>query len=277
MSVFAAILLGLLQGATVFLPISYSGHQAIFQNLLKLDVPAQGPYVFFMNLSTLVSILLAYRKDLIDLLREGADFLRGRGYEDPINEGRMSPSLRMLYFIIVGTVPLILAIPINSRLDILMNSGAFVGTVMLATGVLLFVTDRFVKMGKRTEKTMTAKDALFIGLGQALATIPGMSRIGTTMSIGLVRGLGKEFMIRFSIFLSLPSIALNIVISFLSLFRGGEWAYFFIYLIGSLVSVMTGYLSIQMLRLAARRRKLRYFSYYLGVVGVITVILSIVL
>lgn len=148
---------------------------------------------------------------------------------------------------------------------------------MLATGVLLFVTDRFVKTGKRTEKTMTAKDALFIGLGQALASIPGMSRIGTTMAIGLVRGMGKEFIIRFSIFLSLPSIALSIVISFFSLFRGGEWAYVFVYLIGALVSVVAGYFSIQFLRLAARRRRLRHFSYYLWAAGVITIILSFVL
>jgi undecaprenyl-diphosphatase len=278
MSVFVAILLGLLQGATVFLPVSYSGHQAIFQNLLKLEVPTQGPFVFLMNLSTLVSILLVYRKDVGLLLHEGTDFLRGRSYEDPMNEGRMSPSIRMLYFIIVGTLPLILTIPINNRIDILLNSAAFIGSAMLAMGALLFVIDRFIKSGKRTEKTMEAKDALFIGLGQALAVIPGLSRIGTAMTIGLVRGMGKEFIIRFSIFLSLPSVALAIIISFFSLFRGGgEWSSFFVYLIAFIVSVLAGYLSIQILRQAARRRKLRNFSYYLWAVGVITIILSFIL
>ena len=277
MSVFVAILLGLLQGATVFLPVSYSGHQAIFQNLLKVEVPEQGPYVFLMNLSTLVSILLVYRKDVMELVREGADFLRGRTQEDPLYEGRMSPAIRMLYFIIVGTVPLLLSIPINNHIDILLNSAAFIGAAMLAMGVLLFVTDRFIKTGKRTEKTMTTKDAVFIGLGQAMAVIPGISRIGAAMSIGLARGMGKEFIIRYSIFLSLPSVALAIIISFFSLFRGGEWAYIFVYLIAFIISVITGYFSIQILRLVTRRRRLRRFSYYLWAAGILAIILSFAL
>lgn len=278
MSVFVAILLGLLQGSTVFLPISYSGHQAVFINLLKLDVPSGGPFGFLMNVSTLVSILMVYRKEIEKVLREGIDFLRGRGNEDPMSEGRMSPSFRTLAFIIAGQVPLLFSIPISSRIDILMNNAAFVGFAMLATGALLFVTDMFVKAGKKTEKTITPKDVLFIALGQAVAIIPGLSRIGTTMAVGQVCGLKKEFSIRFSILLSLPSVALAILVSLFSLFKAGsDWSSFFSYLMAFIISVFSGYLSLQLLRMITRKKKLRNFSYYLWAAGVITVILSFIL
>jgi undecaprenyl-diphosphatase len=278
MSVFVAMLLGLLQGATVFLPISYSGHQTLFLNILKIEAPASGLFSFLMNLSTFVSIWLVYRRELGQLLREGIDFLRGRAYENPMNEGRLSPSIRLIFFIIVGTLPLILSVPISKRIDVLFQSGIFVGFAMIATGLLLFASDKLIKTGKKSEKTMSAKDALFIGLGQALATIPGLSRIGTVVVIGQTRGLGKDFSVRFAVFLSLPSVLVSVVAAFFSLFKGGtDWTSFFVYLVAFIISVLTGYIALQMLRLMVRRRKLRNFSYYIWAVGVIIIILSFIL
>ena len=241
MSVLVAILLGLLQGVTVFLPVSYSGHQAVFVNLLKLDVPSGGPFNFLMNVSTLISILMVYRKEVGRVLHEGIDFMRGSGHEDPMSEGRMSPSFRTLAFIILGQAPLLLTLPITSRIDILMNNAVFVGFAMIATGVLLFITDRFVKAGKKTDKTMSAMDVIFVGIGQAIAVIPGLSRIGTTMAVGQACGFKKEFSIRFSIFMALPSVAVAILVSFLSLFKSGsDWSSFFSYLLAFIISVFTG-------------------------------------
>ncbi len=278
MSVFVALLLGLLQGVTVFLPVSNSGHQAVFHNLLKLKTPTDGLFNFLMNLSTLVSILIVYRKEIGLLLSEGTEFLRGRVYEDPMSEGRMSPSIRMVYFIIVGTIPLILSIPISKRVDILLNNATFVGFAMIAMGALLFASDKLTKTGRKNEKTMTTKDAFLIGLGQALAVIPGLSRTGTTLALGLSRGLGKDFSVRFSIFLSLPSLIVGILSAFFSLFRSGiEWSSFLVYMVAFIVSVFSGYLSIQILRLAVRKRKLRNYAYYLWLAGVITIILSLTL
>lgn len=280
MSVFMAMLLGLLQGATILLPISYSGHQAIFQNLFKLDYAKydNGLFSLLMSLSTLISIYLVYRNELGQMRQEGSDFLRDRDYEDSISEGRFSPTIRMIYFIIVGTLPLLLSIPINQRIDILLSNTVFIGFAMLVMGALLFVTDKYIKDGKKNEKTMTTKDALQIGVAQAFAAIPGLSRIGTTAAVSLSCGLNKDFAIRFSVFLSLPTVLISVLASFFTMFRTGiDWSSFFSYLIGFIVSVFIGYLSIQTLRILTAKRKLRNFSYYLWGAGLITIILSLIL
>lgn len=280
MSVFMAMLLGLLQGATVLLPISYSGHQAIFQNLFKLDYAQynNGFFSLLMNLSTLVSIYLVYRSELSQMRREVSDFLRERDYDDSVSEGRFTPCIRLIYFIVMGTLPLLLSIPINQNVDILLGNAVFAGFAMLAMGAILFVADRFIKTDKKNEKTMTTKDALQIGVAQAFAAIPGLSRVGTTLAAGLACGLGREYAIRFSVFLSLPTVLISVLASFFSMFRTGiEWPSVFAYLIGFIVSVFVGYISIQTLRILTAKRKLRNFSYYLWGAGFLTIIFSFIL
>ncbi len=278
MSFLTAILRGLLQGVTVFLPISYSGHKALFQTLLKLDLPSDGLLKFFMNASTFVSILLLYRKDIGRMLREGVDFLKGKTYEYPLNAGRMAPPLRVLFFIIVGTVPLLLVTPISKRTDVLMGKTVFVGLCMAALGAVLCITDKFVRAGRKGEKTITGKDAFYIGLGQALAVIPGLSRIGITVALGMTRGLKRDFSVRFSIFLSLPSVVISVLVSFFALFKSAvDWSQILGCLAAFVISVLAGCVSIQTLRIALKKKKLRYFSYYLWVVGAAAVVLSLTL
>jgi undecaprenyl-diphosphatase len=279
MSVFLAMLIGLLRGATQFLPISSSGHQSFIENVTGLEYPANnGLFELLMNLSTLISIVIVFRREIGAMVRDSADFLRGRTSDDPMNEGRLTPSLRMIYFIIVGTVPLLLAIPINDRIGILMGNLTFVGFSMITMGALLFFTDKLIKAGRKNEKTMKTKDALFIGIAQAIAAIPGLSRTGATLSVGMTRGLGKDFAVRFSVFLSLPTILIAIIMSFFSSFRNPiDWSSFFAYLVGFIVSVAAGYFSIQLLRLAAVKRKLTNFAYYIWLLGLVTIIFSITL
>lgn len=280
MSVLLAILLGLLQGVTVFMPISYSGHQAILENLFHVSMPEKGIGVFdlLMNISAVVSIFMAYRPELATMAQEGAEFLRGKTPENPVSEGRLSPPIRMIYFVIMGTLPLVLAAPISSRIGLLLQNTIFVGCAMLVMGFILFASDKFIKAGKKTEKTMSVKDALIIGVAQAFSIIPGLSRVGTAATVGLTCGLDKDFSVRFAIFLSLPSVLVSIIVSLFNAFRTGmDWTSFFSYLVGFIVSTMTGYLSIQMFRRFSHKRRLRYFSYYLWPAGALIIILSLVL
>ncbi len=279
MSVFMAMLLGLLRGATLFLPISNTGHQAVFQNIFGLEYPPEnGVFELLLNLSTLISIVMVYRREIAAMISETADFLKDRTSDNAMSEGRLSPSLRMIYFIIIGTLPLLFAIPINDRIGILMSNTTFVGAAMIVTGMILFCTDKLIKPGRKNEKTMNTKDALIIGIAQAISAIPGLSRTGTTAAVGLSLGLGKDYAVRFSIFLSLPSVIVAFIISFVSSFRSAiDWSSFFAYLAGFVVSVLSGYFSIQVLRMAAAKRKLRNFSYYIWLLGIITIILSLTL
>ncbi|NLA88011.1 MAG: undecaprenyl-diphosphate phosphatase, partial [Clostridiales bacterium] len=161
MSVFTAILMGLLRGVTQFLPISSSGHQAIIQNLFKLEYPAKsGLFELMMNLSTLISIYMVYHREISGMARESVDFIKGRTTDDSLSEGRLTPSLRMAFFIVIGTLPLLLAIPINDKLGILMKKTIFVGIAMIVMGAVMFLTDKLVKAGRNNEKTMKTRDAL---------------------------------------------------------------------------------------------------------------------
>jgi len=279
MSVFMAMLMGLLRGITQFLPISGSGHQAIIENIFGLEYPAKnGLFELLMNIAALISVIMVYRREIGGMLSESADYLKGRTSDDPMSEGRLTPSLRMIYFIIIGTLPLLLAIPINDRLGVLMDKTVFVGIAMIVMGAILFFTDKLVKTGRKNEKTMKTKDALLIGISQALSAIPGLSRTGITVSVGMSLGLGKDFSVRFAIFLSLPSTLVAIIISFFASFRTAvDWSSFFAYLVGFVVSVLSGYVSILILRMAAAKRKLRNFAYYIWLLGIITVILSLTL
>ena len=279
MSVFTAMLMGLLRGVTQFLPISSSGHQAIIQNIFGLEYPAKnGLFELLLNLSTLISIIMVYRREIAGMIRESADYLKGRTSDDPMSEGRLTPSLRMIYFVIMGTLPLLLAIPINDRLDVLMGKTIFVGIAMIVMGAILFFTDKLVNAGRKNERTMKTRDALLIGIAQALSAIPGLSRTGVTVSVGMSRGLAKDFTVRFAIFLSLPTTLIAIIISFFSSFRSAiDWSSFFAYLVGFVVSVFSGYMAILILRLVAAKRKLRNFAYYIWFLGILTIVLSLTL
>lgn len=277
-TVFMAMLLGLLRGATLFLPISSGGHQAILHNILKFDYPENhGLFDLLLNIGTLLSIIMAYRREIGAMIGDSADFLRGRTSDNPMSEGRLVPSLRLIYFIVIGTLPLLLAIPINDRIGILMSNTLFVGFALLVMGALLFFTDKLVKTGRKNEKTMNTKDALIIGVAQAVAAIPGLSRIGAAVTVSMTRGLGREFAVRFAVFLLLPSVVVAIIISFFSSFRTAvDWSSFFAYLVGFVVSVFSGYLSIQVLRMAAAKRKLRHFAYYIWLIGIAAILMSFI-
>ncbi len=280
MTVFMAMLLGLLKGLTVFLPISESAHEAILMNLFQLNVPEDG-YGFFallLNLSTLISIIMVYHRELSAILRDGADFARGRSLDYAGSDGRFPPTIRMIVFIFIGTLPLILTLPLNTHTGLLMDNTVFVGLSMLAMGAILFASDKLIKPGRVNDKTIRSRDALVIGLAQALSVIPGLSRAGTSVTVGLSRGFGKDFSVRFSIFLSLPSVIISILVSFFAAFRSGiVWTSFFSYLIGFIVSIFAGYLAIMIFRLLTIKRKLRWFSYYMWGIGLLTIILSITL
>jgi undecaprenyl-diphosphatase len=278
MSVLMALLLGILQGTAEFLPVSGAGHMSLFQNLLGLSYDRTGHEFFdmLMSLSTLLSIVLVYKTELTDIVRDCADFLRGKIGDNPMDEGRLPPSVRLVLLILVGTVPMLLTLPVHSKIEPLFYKTAFVGFALLVTGTLLFASEKLIKPGRKTGKTMTSKDAFFIGLAQAFALIPGISRTGATIPTGMTRGLGQDYAVRFSLFLSIPVLLAQTISSLLAAMKGGiEWSLLLVYLIGFIVSVILGYFAIQFLRIAAAKKRMHYFAYYCWAIGVLTLILTL--
>lgn len=270
--------LGLVQGIAEFLPISSSGHLSLLQNFFGLK-SAEETNLFFdvlLHLGTLISVFIYYRHDLMDMIRE---FIRGCGALVHPIEGEIHPpaARRMVLLIIVGTLPLFIVLPIKGYIDNLYGNNWFIACALLATGFLLFFSDR-IAHGKKTERSATLLDAVLIGCSQALATVPGLSRSGTTISAALLLGCRREFAVRFSFLLSIPAvIGANILTLVDSIQVGIDWKLMPAYLLGVVVSAVAGYFAIRLVNMLSNRGKFGNFAYYCWGVGLVALILTAVL
>jgi len=279
-SIFMSIFLGIVQGIAEFLPVSSSGHLSILQNLLHLKYSEDDHLLFvvILHLGTLVSIFIVYRREMKAMVSDGIEFLQRRGDRDSDEPVTLKPPGRALLFVIIGTIPLVLALIFSSSIARLFYKTGFIGFALIITGALLFVSDRYVKKGTKTEKTMTVGDALIIGLAQVVATIPGLSRSGTTISVGLARGLNSAFAVRFSLLLSVPAVIGSMIASLYSAIKhGANFGLLPIYLIGFVFAAVVGYFSIQVTRRIMAKGKFGKIAYYCWGVGALTILLSLVL
>ena len=276
MSLLSSILLGLIQGVAEFLPISSSGHLAIAEHLLGMSGASDIPEFFdvLLHLGTLVAVFVAYWDDVRDMVVEffcGVRDLARGSTPTPV-----PPARRMILLIIVGTLPLLIVLPIKDLVEGLADNMYFVAAALLVTGCLLFASDR-VRKGRKTEKSATMVDVLLVGVAQAIATCPGISRSGTTITAGCFRGFDRKFAVRFSFLLSIPAI---LGANILSLKDAGEagiiWADVPVYLVGVVVSAVVGYACIRLLKMIADRGKFGAFAYYCWAVGVLTLILTFI-
>jgi len=280
MTLLMSLLLGLVQGITEFLPVSSSGHLSILQNLFHLNYMEDDHFLFdvFLHLGTLVSIVFVYRKELQAMISDGVAFLRMRSDSDSDEPLVMKPPARALLFVLIGTIPLLITLFFMGSVRRLFLSTGFIGFALLVTGGLLFVSDRYIKKGNKTEKTMTVADAIIIGLSQAAAVIPGLSRSGTTISVGLARGLSGAFAVRFSLLLSIPAVIGATIASLFSAIKNGiNFSYFFIYLAGFVVAAVVGFFAIQLLRRLMNKNGFGKVAYYCWGIGALTIILSLIL
>lgn len=278
MTISSAILLGIVQGVAEFLPISSSGHLAILQNLFALS--AGEDHLFFdvlLHLGTLISICVCYWGDIVAIVREVFIVLRGGRRADgtPV-QGNLGAA-RLFMMIVVGTLPLFLVLPINDKVEELYYITPFIGVALLLTGCMLFVSDKMTP-GKRTEKNMRFRDALVIGLCQCVATLPGLSRSGTTITAGIATGLDRNFAMKYSFLLSLPAVLGANLLSFIKAIGSESIDASLIpaYLIGMLAAMLSGIAAISLMKLIAKKSKFGWFAYYCWGAGVLTIILSLI-
>ncbi len=278
MTISSAILLGIVQGVAEFLPISSSGHLAILQNLFALS-PGED-HLFFdvlLHLGTLISICVCYWGDIVAMVREVFIVLRGGRRADgtPV-QGNLGAA-RLFMMIVVGTLPLFLVLPINDKVEELYYITPFIGVALLLTGCMLFVSDKMTP-GKRTEKNMRFRDALVIGLCQCVATMPGLSRSGTTITAGIATGLDRTFAMKYSFLLSLPAVLGANLLSFIKAIGSESIDASLIpaYLIGMLAAMLSGIAAISLMKLIAKKSKFGWFAYYCWGAGLLTIIFSLI-
>ena len=278
MTISSAILLGIVQGVAEFLPISSSGHLAILQNLFALSAGEE--HMFFdvlLHLGTLISICVCYWGDIVAMVREVFIVLRGGRKADGTPVTQPLGAARLFLMIVVGTLPLFLVLPINDSVEQLYYITPFIGVVLLLTGCMLFVSDRMTP-GKKTERNMRFRDALIIGLCQCVATIPGLSRSGTTITAGIATGLDRKFAMKYSFLLSLPAVLGANLLSLIKALTEESIDASLIpaYLIGMLFAMLSGIAAILFMKLIAKKSKFGWFAYYCWGAGALTIILSLI-
>lgn len=276
MSIWNAIVLGLVQGIAEFLPISSSGHLSIMNNLFDMSTVDNG-HVFFdvlLHFGTLSSIFVVYWQDFVSMFREVLGI---------VNLGPLAgqpqkryPSARLFLMIVFATIPMLLVIPIKDRIEALFYQNVFIGVMLILTGCVLYVSDK-MHQGNKTERSMTVLDALTIGLCQCVASIPGLSRSGTTITAGIATGLRRDFAVRFSFLMSVPAVLGASVLSLVdAIEKGIDPSSVPAYLIGMVAAMISGIVTISIFRRIFDNGKFGGFSYYCWVMGVLSIILSLI-
>lgn len=278
MSIFLAALLGLVQGVAEFLPISSSGHLSILQNLFKIEY-AESEHLLFdvlLHVGTLAALFVFYWKDIRAMVRDSVSFISGNT-QDSGEDGRLKPSVRMVFLIVVATLPLVVVLPFTDAVENLCTNTPFISFALIVTGCLLYFSGKLTE-GRGTEKTASFVDAAVVGLAQAIAVIPGLSRSGTTITVGLARGFRREFAVRFAFLLSIPAVLGSTLVTLLKAVMNGGivWANVPAYLVGMVVAGVVGYFALVFVKkLLSGPGGFSKFAYYCWGVGVVSLILSL--
>lgn len=272
MSYLTSILLGLIQGIAEFLPISSSGHLAIAQNLLGLNTEIPEFFDVLLHLGTLLAVFVAYWQDIRDMVLE---FFRGVGdIARRTTPMPVPPARRLILLIIIGTLPLFAVLPIHKKVQGLANSMGFIGGALIVTGFLLFACD-LIRKGRKDERTATWLDAVIVGVGQAIATMPGISRSGMTITAGCFSGFERRFAVRFAFLLSIPAVLGANILSLKDALEAGiDWSQVPVYLVGVIVAAVTGYFCIRLLKMIADKGRFGAFAYYCWAVGIVTLVIG---
>ncbi len=259
MSLWEAIVLGLVQGLTEFLPVSSSGHLVLFQELLGMDEPGVTLEVL-LHFGTLFSVLFVFGRDFLGLL----EFPRDK-------EQRYFIFMLIAGVAVTGVIGLIF----GGYVHILFTSTLLVGVMLLVTGLILTLIG-LVPLGSKKIPDMKVKDALWIGLLQGLAVIPGISRSGSTILASLWRGLDRETAVKYSFMLSAPVILGATLLEVREMLVVGiEHGMLLKYCVGALVAFLSGVAAIKVFIRLLAKAKLHYFAYYCWSVGVLVIVFSL--
>ena len=271
-----ALWMAIVQGLTEFLPVSSSGHLVLASVLLGINTDGGALFEVILHVGTLVAVFIVYYKDVWSLIKEGV-MLIVDGIRYLINKAehpfQMYPERKMVLLVIVASIPTaIIGLFVEKFLqDIFMSSVIAVGITLLITCALLLLSQK-IKLGhKKVEKT-SYRDALAVGIVQGIATLPGISRSGSTIVAGMAGGFDKEFAIRFSFLISIPAIAGAALLTLIKADFSQISMNFGPYLLGFAVSALVGYLCIRTLLQLLKKNKFHYFGYYCGAVGLMAII-----
>lgn len=272
MTYLMSVILGAVQGVAEFLPISSSGHLTLLQHFFGME-QADNLFNILLHFATLLAVCVVYFQDIVEMIVEFFAFLRDLFTRKP-SRGNPPEARRLILLLIVGTLPLLAVLLIKDQVEALGNNPAFVSCALLVTGCILFCSDRMGR-GHKTAKNATLKDVLLVGVAQGLATIPGISRSGSTISAGMACGFDRKFAVRYSFLMSLPAVlgaTILEVVDVLQAPQGIPEGMLPKYLLGMAVASVVGYFSIKLVNLLASKGKFGAFAYYCWAAGIVSLV-----
>lgn len=289
MSLLQSIFLGIVQGLTEFLPISSSGHLAIFQVLFGMDeVPAS--FDVMLHVGTLAAICACYWKDIWKLIKHGFLMLRDAtvnlivwvlhkvGKEDYEYRRVITNSYRKFaLMIIISTIPTgIIGVLIEGISDYAATTLIFPGICLLITGVVLQISDHLAE-GTKTVKSATYTNAFLVGIAQGVAVLPGLSRSGLTITCCQLNQFERRLAVKYAFIMSIPAVLGAAILKLpdalaeeMSVAQGAN------YVVGIVVAGVVGFFCIKYMLRIISNRGFRYFSWYCFAVGMIAIVAGII-
>lgn len=265
-----ALILGLLQGITEFLPISSSGHLVLGEALLGLNVEALKSFDVAVHIGTLAAIIIYFWKDFVGLIMGFLSLLRIVKKKKKYEEYQ-----KLVGYIVIGTVPaVIVGLLFGDAIDYLFRNPLYVGLFMIIVAEVFIIAEGVLKKYKE-EVNVGLKQAVIIGLVQATALIPGVSRSGSTIAAGIFQGVSREKAARFSFLLAMPAILGAGLLTLVKDLKAGEFNVEAMpMIVGFIASVASGFAAVYFLMKFLKNHTLKVFSVYLFAIGLISVIIS---
>ena len=245
MSLLEAIILGIIQGMSEFIPVSSSGHLLVFHHIFNIEAEDNLTFIIVLNMGSLLPLLFVFRNDIWELMKK--------------------PFQKTTALLVIATIPLVIVtLLFEGFIESMFYMVRFLPVGFVITGVVLLLSDRLKNNSKDMDK-ISYLDAALIGIAQAFAVFPGISRSGSTITATMARGVNRESAARFSFLMSIPAAFGAMIFRFSRVIADPE-------LIGNLnfvnlgagfvTAAVTGYLAINVMLAVIRKAKLKYFAFY---------------
>ena len=285
MSLLEAIFMGIIQGLTEFLPVSSSGHLAIFKNIFQVNTDTGILFDVLLHLGTLAAVFIVYRKDILRMIIEGFALLGdvfcniGAFFQNKVKKADIpyrkvvkNGYRKFVMLVIISTIPTaIIGYVAQDLVEAASELLIIPGVCLVITAILLFISDR-IKDGTKTPKHVTYTNAFGIGICQGIATLPGLSRSGTTIAACVISGFDRNFAVKYSFIMSIPAILGATVLELKDIgsvqVTAPEVGY---YVVGTVIAAIVGYICMKTLLVIVRKKKFTYFSIYCLLIGALSI------
>ena len=283
MSIIKAIILGIVQGITEFLPISSSGHLSLFQHFMGVSGEGSLMFSVLLHVGTLIAVFIVFYKTIFELVVEFFSLLKDI-FTGKFKFKELKGKKKMLVMFVFSCIPLLLLlIPVGNDMKLMDLLGGLSeddsilveGVCFTLTGILLLAST-YVAKKRPLNRSVNTLDAFAIGFAQVFAAgFPGISRSGSTISTGMMCGVSKEYMVEYSFILGIPAIMVASVVELKDAIEAGSPLELLPTIIGIVVAAVTGVACIKLLQWILKKDMWKYFGFYCIIIGIFTIACSI--